>query len=235
DAWTALQWFGITGGVLEREVLPCEVRPLFGRELANDLNALFEDVHALADWEKRDAISAIFVGMPACAEADFETPARQVIDRHERVGEHGRMAIIHPQDEDADAYIFRLAGDRRHTRRRFEAIPVSILVRSFVEVVPHVYPIEAGGVGPPPCAPHLFERDILLPDVESKVHRAFLRRPPPGRGRRGRVRGPRGGLQAEPKARGLPEGGLFGREISRPRSPCSDRTREVVGRFPQHP
>ena len=120
--------------------------------------------------EEGDAVGAVFVLVPAGADAQLDAAAAEVVHGGQGVREDGGMAIVHAQHERADAQVLRLAGEGGHDGRALPVVAVVLVHEGgLVEVVGGVDPVEAGGIGPGPETAKLRHLDVLLDQDEPQT------------------------------------------------------------------
>ena len=80
------------------------------------------------------------------------------------------MAVVHTEDELADADVFGVDGERGEAADALQVATVLLRQRGFHEVVRDVDPVEAGAVGPAPELAQLRQVDVLLDEVQAEFH-----------------------------------------------------------------
>jgi hypothetical protein len=90
-------------------------RPV-GPGAADDLELLLEQFEAHAEGRELEAIGLVLALVPACADAEIDSSARDVVDGGDRLGEHRWMAERDRRDQHAEAQPGRdgcKSGERR--------------------------------------------------------------------------------------------------------------------------
>ena len=96
---------------------------------------------------------------------DLGPPARQQVDRRDRLGEHGRVPVADRVHERAAAHLRRRARQCGVHGDGLEARGVVGLPGGAVEVIPHGDPSEAELFDPLPHRAQLIGGGVLQPDV----------------------------------------------------------------------
>ena len=129
------------------------------------------DVEALPEGREGDAVGAVLVLVPAGADTQLDASPAEVVHGGEGVREDGGMAVVHAQHERADAQVLRLAGEGGHDGGALPVVAVVLVHEGgLVEVVGGVDPVEAGGIGPGPETAQLRHLDVLLDQMNPKLH-----------------------------------------------------------------
>ena len=108
----ALDRLGLAAGVLQRVVLPGEVRRGVGQQPDDDLERLVEAVEALLQRRQVDAVGRALLLVPTGAEAELEAALRHDVDRGGHVREHRRVAVHVAGDEHSHPHPLGRLGQR---------------------------------------------------------------------------------------------------------------------------
>src|SRR2546429_1879761 len=93
-----------------------EVDTILAEEVVHDLELFSKSRHALACGAELEAVGAVLAVLPACSHAEGHAPARDLVRRRRRAGEHGWMPERRGGDERAELELRRARsepGDRR--------------------------------------------------------------------------------------------------------------------------
>src|SRR5262249_60075679 len=102
----------LAGRALDAEVAALEAHRLLVPQPLQDLHALLERAHALAE-RREDAARGAELGLePAGAEAGDDAPGRDLVDRRDLLGEHRRVAEEGRRHERPEPRAPRRARDR---------------------------------------------------------------------------------------------------------------------------
>ena len=113
--------------------MPGERERAVGPGAADDLELLLEQLEARAERRELEAVGLVLALVPAGAEAEVDTAARDVVDGGDELREHRRMAERRRRDEHAEAQPGR---DRREAGERRPGLErAAILVPHDREVV----------------------------------------------------------------------------------------------------
>ena len=156
------------GSVVRLKVLAGEGDALFREHPPDDRRGLVEHVEAGAHVREGIAVSRRLPDVPAGAQAELEAPAGDVIQRGGGLGEQGRVAVSHVEDEATDAGV---AGFRGQCAQRGEGLEVwlrAALRWRLVEVVPSRNPIHFGGIQLAPHGTQLGHGQVLLTNVNAE-------------------------------------------------------------------
>ena len=171
DGQAPLDGLGIATRVVELEVLALEVRDRLVEKHAQDLYGFLQVVLADTDPLEGDAEALVLVLVPAGADADLATAAREMVDGADGLGEDARVAVVDADDERAHAHVLRVERDRGHRADGLEAVAVAVAVRRLLEVVRRGEPVEAVGVGEAPELAHLDYGPAHVSQVHAEGHR----------------------------------------------------------------
>src|SRR5581483_774396 len=147
-------------------------------ETANDLDALFESVEALARGRIRQAVRAVLGVVPAGAHAQDEPPAAQVVDGQRHAREQRRMAEGDRTDEWPEPHARRLGGGQRERYPALQRFALGDRERQEVIRQPErleAEPLRRGD----DAAPAIPGQARFRLDQHAKLHRRPCR-PPPG-------------------------------------------------------
>src|SRR5438128_3541207 len=89
-----------------------------------------------------------------------------MVDRADSLREQAGMPIADAEDEAPDPNTLRLHGDGGHRGDRLEAVAITALRRSLLEMIGDREPIEAALVREPPEATHLGQRTAEVAKVD---------------------------------------------------------------------
>jgi hypothetical protein len=111
----------------------------------DQLHALLETLHALAQRREGDVHGDVFGLVPAGAEAELHPAAADVVDGGRFAGQHRRLAEGHRRHHRAEEDSPRVPGKRGEDRPRLERL--ALLAADGHQVVTAEDPREAGGLG----------------------------------------------------------------------------------------
>jgi hypothetical protein len=166
DRQPRLQRGGQTGGILGTEVPATVSRPGFGEQTANQRDGLLEHVESLAGSREVIPVRRGLPLMPARTEPQFESPARDVVDRHRCLGEQAGIPVRHAKHETAEPGVTSIGGKCTKGGHGLEVVDGATRWRCFVKMVPHRDPVGARVVESAPQGPKLGHRQVLLADVD---------------------------------------------------------------------
>ncbi|SKT11968.1 Uncharacterised protein [Mycobacteroides abscessus subsp. abscessus] len=88
--------------ILELVELAVEVRRLPAEQSGEHLTGLFESVETLLDTAQLDPVGAGLLLVPACADAEFQTPTGNDVQRRGHVGQHRRVPVMDTRHQHSD-------------------------------------------------------------------------------------------------------------------------------------